>query len=274
MIMNSVESQGPELRFKDLRIHAGEVNTGCFYSIFFMGAYDRVISRLGPEDVVVDGGANIGLFSMLAGKRAKQVFAFEPNPRNFALLTNNLVRNRCENVVPIRAALSDRVGESYLLGEGESSHLASHGTRVQTLTIDSVTHGAATCVKLDVEGATMLAMRGLTSRERVHTICFEVEQDQLDILREDFGGDGPDPGSCSDLISALSRQGYKMESYNGIGVSPAKLVSADFIRAELVTHFFAGKAFLKLLAGAGKNLFYPPSLTDSRIDTLYFYKIS
>jgi FkbM family methyltransferase len=269
------ESESTELirlSYEGLRIVLTSENIGGYYSICFMGGYDPVLSRISQTDVVVDGGANVGIFSLLAARKAKVVYAIEPNPRNFELLLSNLESNGVTNVVPIRGALSDREGRSYLRGSGESGHLASEGTPVRTLTIDSITKRTATCIKLDVEGATMLAMRGVSSLRNVLTICFEVEQDQLDLLRSDLPKIGIDPGSYDVLIRTLVEDGYRMSSYNELGVHVRKLLSFDLVRAELSTSLFATRAFLRLLLADRKNLFYPPSLRNSRIDTLYFLK--
>lgn len=71
---------------------------------------------LGPRDTFVDVGANVGFYTLVlsAGRRGLRVAAFEPNPRNFALLRRNVQLNgfaavRCEPM-----ALSDRVGEAPL----------------------------------------------------------------------------------------------------------------------------------------------------------------
>jgi FkbM family methyltransferase len=56
---------------------------------------------LRPGMVFVDIGANIGYYTVMAsglvGSTGK-VFAFEPDPRNFALLERNIAENHCENV--------------------------------------------------------------------------------------------------------------------------------------------------------------------------------
>ena len=45
-------------------------------------------------EVFYDVGANIGLYTMLAVKHGLQVFAFEPESQNFAVLTRNLMLNK------------------------------------------------------------------------------------------------------------------------------------------------------------------------------------
>ncbi|MGH8164650.1 MAG: FkbM family methyltransferase, partial [Rhodanobacteraceae bacterium] len=74
-------------------------------------------SELRPGMTVVDVGANIGyytlLFSKLAGDKGR-VYAFEPEPQNFALLERNLTRNHRANVTIFNEAASDQSGHSFL----------------------------------------------------------------------------------------------------------------------------------------------------------------
>jgi FkbM family methyltransferase len=69
------------------------------------------------DDVIVDVGANIGLFTLKASKKVGKkgkVIAFEPGKRNFALLSRNIRINRCQNVIPLHVAVSDYNGKGTL----------------------------------------------------------------------------------------------------------------------------------------------------------------
>lgn len=71
---------------------------------------NEVLSVLNAEDVVWDIGANIGVHSILFGKRAKKVISIEPYPPNIKSLRGNLVLNSVNaDVRPV--ALSDRDGK-------------------------------------------------------------------------------------------------------------------------------------------------------------------
>jgi len=64
-----------------------------------------------PNMVVVDMGANIGYYTLLASKlvgKKGRVYAFEPETKNYALLVKNIKSNKCKNIVAIQKALSDR----------------------------------------------------------------------------------------------------------------------------------------------------------------------
>jgi FkbM family methyltransferase len=72
--------------------------------ICFVGAYLR------PGDVVVDAGANVGVYTVVAAQRVGargRVYSFEPTPRTFRRLTENVSLNRFENVVCSQLGLSD-----------------------------------------------------------------------------------------------------------------------------------------------------------------------
>lgn len=77
---------------------------------FFTKEPDTVewLKTLTKEDVLWDIGANIGIYSLPASLYAKRVYAFEPMLANFKILSDNVLLNKIENVIPVHVALSDR----------------------------------------------------------------------------------------------------------------------------------------------------------------------
>ncbi len=77
-----------------------------------------LVSLIGPGDVVVDVGANVSYYSVLAGWRAhpgEQVWSFEPNPRAFALLSDNMtMTGHAAMAQRWPVALSDHAGTASL----------------------------------------------------------------------------------------------------------------------------------------------------------------
>ena len=62
-------------------------------------------------DIVLDLGANIGYYTLIFAKLVGEVghvFAFEPDPSNFELLSKNVKENKHENVTLIQKAVSDK----------------------------------------------------------------------------------------------------------------------------------------------------------------------
>ena len=78
-------------------------------------------------NVVLDIGANIGyytlIFAKLVGENGK-VFAFEPDPTNFALLKKNVEMNGYKNVVLVQRAVSNKTGKLklYLCEDNPGDH--------------------------------------------------------------------------------------------------------------------------------------------------------
>lgn len=73
------------------------------------------LGQFAGDEVLVDVGANIGLYSIMAAARGVRVFAFEPESQNYALLNRNIYLNGMgERVTAYCAALSDRAGFSTL----------------------------------------------------------------------------------------------------------------------------------------------------------------
>nr|MBI3612068.1 FkbM family methyltransferase [Nitrospirota bacterium] len=71
---------------------------------------DWLEQNLRPNDVFLDVGANIGLYSLFAAKLGRDctVYAFEPESQNFGRLCRNLALNEATNVIPCNCALSNR----------------------------------------------------------------------------------------------------------------------------------------------------------------------
>jgi FkbM family methyltransferase len=86
------------------------------------------VDLLKPGDVVVDVGANLGYFSIIAGAlvgAAGRVFAFEPDPDNYALVQANIALNEFgDRVAAEPAGLSDedQAGRLYLSEDNLGDH--------------------------------------------------------------------------------------------------------------------------------------------------------
>ena len=155
-----------------------------------------------PGDHVLDVGANIGYFSVLMASwvgEAGSVVAFEPVPANLLLLRRSIAENRFENRVQvIPGVVADEVGEAdlltvdvryafnsggaYIVGGAAPTPRDHRRIRVMKTQLDALDMPRpVSFIKIDVEGAKALALRGAkellrTDRPRVLT---EINPEQL-----------------------------------------------------------------------------------------------
>lgn len=149
--------------------------------IYLFGVWEPNLSRwmsrrLRPGDVVVDVGANIGYFSLLASKlvgSTGRVMAFEALPSVCQRLEANLASNGVENVEVFRVALGDTEGEIEVFRgpdsnigrsatQGGGGH-ASEGKVVMkkgSNVVDQTLWPAIRVIKVDVEGDELTVLRG------------------------------------------------------------------------------------------------------------------
>lgn len=128
---------------------------------------------LKPGMSVVDIGANIGYYSLLAASlvgSAGRVIAFEPNSENNRLILLSRGENGFEQIHLVPAALSDRLGHaafSVAMGSNgglrhplENALYSPQCQIVPTLRLDDVVSGPVDFIKMDIEGAEPLALAG------------------------------------------------------------------------------------------------------------------
>jgi FkbM family methyltransferase len=97
------------IRFESHSIYWADIN-----GIFFQGLYNPLFLPIEPDDVVVDIGANIGVFSIYAATKTRNtVYAFEPFPQYFDSLNQNICANNLDNITPYQCAVSNSVGTEF-----------------------------------------------------------------------------------------------------------------------------------------------------------------
>jgi FkbM family methyltransferase len=187
-----------------------------------------MIDFLRSDDVLFDVGANIGMVSLHAANRCK-VVAFEPDPSFLARLTRNLSLNpeAAVDVLPVAVTDRNEPVTLYTDGAGGNSPSLRHqrqekgSVMVEGRTLDSlVVEGsvpAPTILKLDVEGAELLALRGASALLRSPTLralFLEVHPRFLDA----FGG------SDAEVIALVEEAGYTRRSYDGVRADETQFI--------------------------------------------------
>lgn len=136
-----------------------------------------------PDDIVVEIGANVGEFTLMASGKAKIVFSFDPDPDCYYCLNEN-TRN-LPNVEVIKAGASNETGTKvfYLSSEDADSSLIAPKTFSGKIVIDTVrldiwmqTIGIEKIdfLKLEAEGAEIEVLEGLGDKiDRVRKISVD-----------------------------------------------------------------------------------------------------
>lgn len=145
------------------------------YGHFEPGSERLFQSILKPEMNVVDVGANLGVYTLHALKAGCTTYSFEPAPRTYALLCDNILINGFEDSGRFHTyqnAVSDRYAElSFNVYPGLSGHntlfAKTEGNAeiipVQAVTLDETLKNVShiDVVKIDVEGAESFVLRGM-----------------------------------------------------------------------------------------------------------------
>jgi FkbM family methyltransferase len=114
-------------------------------------------------DVILDIGANIGIFSLQASSMIKnlRIYAFEPFKENFKVLKENVKLNKFNNIFPQMLAISDHNGKEFLFISFDNTGAHSiyntgymNRTIVKTETLtNALKRTKANFLKIDCEGA-------------------------------------------------------------------------------------------------------------------------
>lgn len=118
---------------------------------------DLLSQYIDENTIVYDVGGNIGYHTVGFAVRAKHVYSFEPNLKNYKLLEMNT--NTLKNVTLIKAAVSDVVGTSHIsdyelndLGNYGECMMSDTGQECSTVMLDKTNLPLPNVMKIDVEG--------------------------------------------------------------------------------------------------------------------------
>lgn len=114
-----------------------------YFHIWVSEDYEE-FTRPGKEDIVIDVGAHVGLFTLkcLLKHKCALVVAIEPNPVNMSLLyMNTLINGVSERVIPVMAAAGERSGRAkfYIDKHYSGRHSLVPKGKAPALEVDMVT---------------------------------------------------------------------------------------------------------------------------------------
>lgn len=196
------------------------------------------VSLLRPGMVVVDVGANIGMYTMLSARAVTpngKVFAFEPVPEVYRRLTENLCLSGITNVSTHRIAISDTAGTArFYLGTNESTGSlcrvqTAEAIAVPTETLDGVLERngmtRVDAVKLDAEGAEMKIIRGMRQ------LLGRSDRPIL-FVEHNYSALRAAGSSAEELFGAIVEHGYAPHLVKQGALRPVDVLAEPFLTSE------------------------------------------
>lgn len=158
-------------KFYETDVTSKDFNDILFY-YYQEGPYEIDFVNIVAGDVIIDAGANIGVFSLLAAQKKAKVYAFEPQQVFFDLLCKNVKLNNfsafvfCSNYALNNesgtACLS--VDKSNLLASSLNIKRGNDSIAVECITLDEWMNennlSRVDFIKADIEGAERLFLLG------------------------------------------------------------------------------------------------------------------
>ncbi len=231
-----------EAKTQDGRRYSIDLTSGMHETVYFIGEYEPAITELisaivKKDDICLDIGANFGWFTVFFhlltknNNKDKQnqpsVHAFEPNPKVFnELKTNWQLAGEPSNIYLNNVAMGDEIKAVNLhqfddMPNGYSSLSDMGSEKFQTVSVPMITLNSyladhkienVNFIKLDIEGAELMFLRGATKLFEQKTLPFFIIEMALGTTQ----GFGYLP---NDLIEFIRSQAdytfYKLDDSNG-----------------------------------------------------------
>jgi FkbM family methyltransferase len=195
-----------------------DVDKRLFINGFEKDVIDYFKKTVKEGDVVLDVGANIGIYSLIAGRRVGdngKVYAFEPATKAFNILQYHIDLNHLKNITPIKSGVSNYTGEAEFniceddaynsLGDTPMKEIIKKDT-INIVSIDDFVLknkiNKVDIIKVDTEGAEFLVFTG--AKKTLHkykpVLLFETNP----IVTKGFTND------LDDLLDLIRLHNYKL----------------------------------------------------------------
>lgn len=160
------------------RVRTGSNDKDAIREVYLLNSYQIEEGDIADDATVIDIGAHIGVFSVFAAKRGGNVavYAFDPDPANYALLLDNVEMNKSIGKVhTFRMAVSGRKGKRRLVRSRAS--LARH-----SLFDNRYLNQGETQDIIEVECTTLYDIFAENSIERCDVLKLDCEGAEYEIL--------------------------------------------------------------------------------------------
>lgn len=201
---------------------------------------DFVLKSLNQNDIFLDIGSNIGLFSLLASKKVGvdgKVICFEPAPETYKRLVENIALNQLENIEARNLGLSDSEGELkfYFSDTGfdawnsfapTNDYRLNKSIDIMVSTLDkqleSLDKSLIKIIKIDVEGWEKFVLKGGKEFFKNYSPIVMVEFTEENTFNAGY--------SIHDIFTELEEIGYEWYNIqNGTLVKEVKKMHYPYI---------------------------------------------
>ena len=182
---------------------------------------------INPDSVVIDIGANIGYYTLIAAKKASEghVHSFEPVTFNYDALQKNIKLNNLKNITANNAGISTKEGlDMYYISSKENigmsglkpaENFSGKMEEKTTLTLDNyVAINNLTkidFIKIDIEGNELNALRGMQNvLQKNHPVLF------IELLNEHLTKFDTTVKDVYGYLSLFNYKGYTISKENNL----------------------------------------------------------
>lgn len=213
-----------------------EVDLECLIqrSLYYLGWWEIWETKffqavLQPNWCVVDVGANIGYYSLLAAKKVGpggSVYAFEPASNAYSQLVRNVRLNGIEWVRPVKQALSDAEGTAYMPvvprrrqgAQGICFEANPDREEIKTTTLDVFVERTScpqiNFIKVDIEGSEAMFLKGAARTIQKHRPLLMLELNPFALARYQ--------ATPEEVMRPLSLQAYDLYTLRRHQLRPLK----------------------------------------------------
>lgn len=227
-----------------------------YYEICLTDHYNLLLDDVKASDILLDVGANIGIFTVLASKKVNKVIAVEPDPYNYKYLKKNIELNNIKNVIISNKAVSNYKGVTFISSKGSQSKLAEKGIKINVTTIDELLNEHnidIDALKMDIEGSEYEALDG-KFLERCKRLMVEIHNDLYE-----------------EIYQRLEKHGFRIIEWKPSKIAIIKQSVkhfGHFCDAELKSGFPATKMIFRYIFR--KDI---PYMNDHGLRMIYAYKL-
>jgi FkbM family methyltransferase len=227
-----------------------DVDDGMQRIIYFLGFQEphinaRLLTEFKPGRRIIDVGANIGYYTVLAGYgvgETGKVIACEPNPATLKYITENIRSNNLKNVALMQCAVGASSGNARLKldlkGLGGSRLLSDAATDTDVVEVpirsldeivisEGLTYDSIDFIKIDTEGAEHTVLTGARQILESSKPNLLIEVDDALLIK--LGS------SAKEVIALLYSFGYELFDIGTQG----KLIPFDGTNIPKHTNLFA-----------------------------------